>query len=295
MSFELPSPFVLGAGGLRWPKVTLSTSFDLPSPPVLVAGGLGGPFVMYFVTPARNALTLGATNPTAGAIDIYRQVFSKGFARGWTGGISPSIAACPQFLSLGPAYHGFHSMFGMPGGIVCTSVLESMLVYGAESRNAQLAANQKNPGKITKLQPAWKPWGPGISCHITRNIIAVAGMRMFSQPCTYLIEKTTAKSNTLTKFGGDFGGNVIASCCTAPVHQLFGFMATSPELQGLSGAAARKRMLQFLKEQYTVTVNGKTRISSVVPRDLFMRSMQCATMLTMYLTIERTLVAYWQQ
>merc|ERR1711879_844557 len=134
------------------------------------------------------------------------------------------------------------------------------------------------------------PFGPGLSIHIVRNILATAGLRIFCQPCTWVIEKASGKSNHLTTLGGDFGGNVVSACMTAPVHQLYGFTVTTPELQDLSGNERRSRMLRFLKDQYLVTENGKTRLSASVPRDLCMRAAYVATLYTLYSTLERTLI-----
>mmetsp|Transcript_77092 Transcript_77092/g.223040 ORF Transcript_77092/g.223040 Transcript_77092/m.223040 type:complete len:277 (+) Transcript_77092:83-913(+) len=268
--------------------------FQLPETPVILAGGFGGPAVMFTVTPMRNGLTLGATNVQAGAMELYKQVFARGPFSGWTGGIYPAIAACPQFLCLGPAYHFYASFAGVAGGVGLTSLTESAIVYGAETCNAQMAKNAKSPGTFTNVHPSYKPFGPGFGIHVFRNIIATAGLRMFCMPCTSAIEMVTGKSNTVTQIGGDFAGNVCAACLSAPVHQLYGFTVTTPELATLSGSEKQARMVKFLKDQYLVTRDGRTRLSSVVPRDLFMRSMYVAVAYTMYSTLERGLVKFWK-
>merc|ERR1719401_2967082 len=248
---------------------------------------------MMAVTPMRNGLTLGATAPSESALSLYRQVFSRGFAGGWTGGIYPSIAACPQFLCLGPAYHFYASFAGVAGGVVLTSCTETAIVYGAETCNAQMAANQKTPGTFKTVHPSYKPFGPGVGIHAFRNIIATAGLRLFCGPCTWLIEKASGKSNTFTTVAGDFAGNVCGAFLSAPVHQLFGYTVTTPELATLSASKKQARMVQFLKDQYLETVDGRTRLSAVVPRDLFMRSMYVAVAYTMYSSLERALVNNW--
>jgi len=268
--------------------------FELPSKPVLVAGGFGGPAVMFLVTPFRNGLTLGATSP-ASAVELYQQVFAQGLAKGWTGGAFTARAACPQFLCLGPAYHFYASFSGVGGGVLLTSLTETLIVYGAETKNAQLAMNQKSPGSIPSVHPSWKPFGPGFGIHVFRNVIATAGLRMFCTPCTTAIEKATGNSNSMTTLAGDFAGNVCAACLSAPVHQLYGYTVTTPELRTLPAAEQRERMVSFLKNQYLDTSNGRTRLSGLVPRDLFMRSMYVAVAYTMYSTVERTLVANWPQ
>jgi hypothetical protein len=263
--------------------------FEMPETPVIVAGAFGGPSVMMAVTPMRNGLTLGATAPSESALSLYRQVFSKGFAGGWTGGVYPAMAACPQFLALGPAYHFFASFSGVAGGVVLTSLTETAIVFGAETANAQMAANSKTPGLIKDVHPSWKPFGSGFGLHVGRNIIATAGLRMFCSPCTYAIEKATGKSNGLTQLGGDFAGNVVAACLTAPVHQAYNFTVTTPEIASLSTGEYVGKLKEFLGNQYFE--NG--RLSSVVPRDLFMRAMYVAVAYTMYSTLERSLVANW--
>lgn len=267
----------------------------MPDTPVILAGAFGGPAVMFTVTPMRNGLTLGSTNIEAGALQLYRQVFSRGFAGGWTGGIYPAAAACPQFLCLGPAYHFYASFSGVAGGVVLASVTETAIVYGAETCNAQMAANGKSPGTFKTTHPSWKPFGAGVGIHAFRNIIATAGLRMFCGPCTWLIEKSAGRSNGLTQLGGDFAGNVMAACLSAPVHQLYNYTVTTPELASgsLSGAETRDRYVKFLRDQYLETKSGSTRLSSIVPRDLFMRSMYVAVAYTMYSTLERSLVKFW--
>jgi len=269
------------------------SSIKLPETPVIVAGAFGGPMVMFTVTPFRNGLTLGATNAAAGALELYGQVFAKGLRGGWTGGIYPAIAACPQFLCLGPAYHFYASFSGVAGGVLLASATETAIVYGAETCNAQMAKNQKSPGTIKNIHPSWKPFGPGFGIHVFRNVVATAGLRMFCTPCTWAIEKATGKSNAMTTLGGDFLGNVGGACLSAPVHQLYAFTVTTPELGSMGMSEKKDRMIQFLKDQYLETKDGRTRLTPTVPRDLFMRSMYVAVAYTMFSSLERALVANW--
>lgn len=242
----------------------------------------------------RNGLTLGATNSAAGAMEIYGQVFSRGFARGWTGGIYPAIAACPQFLCLGPAYHLFASVGGVAGGVAMASALETAIAYGPETCNAQMAKNNKSPGTFANVHPAWKPWGPGVGLHVFRNILATAGLRMFCTPAEMAIETVTGTKNEFTALAGSFSGNVLSACMTAPVHQLYAFTATTPELATLSSSEQVARMQSYLKETYFVTdAAGKSSLKATVGRDMFMRSMYVAVAYTMFSTIERTLVKLW--
>merc|ERR1712113_213028 len=171
--------------------------------------------------------------------------------------------------------------------------MESAIPYGAETCNAQMAKNEKAPGTFKNVHPAFKPFGPGLSIHIARNVLATAGLRIFCKPCTWIIEKSTGQSNSLTTLGGDFAGNVVSACMTAPVHQLYGFTVTTPDLRDMPRSEKNRRMAQFLKDQYLVTENGRTRLSGNVPRDLFMRAAYVATLYTMYSTLERALIRVW--
>lgn len=266
---------------------------EIPETPVIVAGGFGGPAVIMTVTPFRNGLSLGATNMKATAMQLYRQVFSRGLASGWTGGIYPAIAACPQFLCLGPAYHFYHSFAGTAGAVFLTGATETAIIYGAETCNAQMAKNVAHPGTFKTVHSSYKPFGPGLSINLARNVLAVAGLRIFCTPCTMMVEKLAGRSNAMTQVGGDLAGNICGSCITAPIHQLYGFTVTTPELATMSASQKKERMLQFLKDQYLETRDGKVRFTATVPRDLFMRSMYIATAYTLFSTLERTLVNNW--
>jgi len=267
---------------------------QMPETSLLIAGGVGGPVVYFTVTPFRNACTLGATNPTAGMGSLYKQVFARGFTRGWTGGIYPSMFACPTFISLGPAYHVFKDNLGVPAAVCLASATESAILFGAETCNAQMAKNDKSPGTFKNVHPSYKPFGPGLGIHVVRNILATAGLRVFCQPCAWALEKAAGKSTNLTTLGGDFAGNVISACMTAPVHQLYGYVVTTPELQTMAGAEKRAAMTKFLKDQYLVVgENGASRLSANVPRDLAMRAVYVATLYTMYSTLERTMIRVW--
>jgi hypothetical protein len=73
------------------------------------------------------------------------------------------------------------------------------------------------------------------------------------------------------------------------VHQAYNFTVTTPEIASLSTGEYVGKLKEFLGNQYFE--NG--RLSSVVPRDLFMRAMYVAVAYTMYSTLERSLVANW--
>merc|ERR1712151_585242 len=168
------------------------------------------------------------------------------------------------------------------------------IAYGSETCNAQMAKNNAAPGTFSKVHPSWKPWGPGVGLHVIRNIMATAGLRMFCTPAEAVIETVTGKKNELTAVAGSFSGNVLSACMTAPIHQLYGFTVTKPELATMSSSEAAAKMKGFLKDQYFVTdAAGKSSLKAIVGRDMFMRTMYVAVAYTLFSTIERTLIKFW--
>ena len=82
---------------------------------LLLAGALGGPFTIWLYTPLRNGITLGSQAPCAiskPASSLYRDVFSRGFAGGWTGCTTTVAVSSVQFLVMGPLYHVYSSKVG---------------------------------------------------------------------------------------------------------------------------------------------------------------------------------------
>ena len=168
----------------------------VPDPPYIAAGALGGPFVVYLVTPLRNALTLGALDKAASVTSLYGQVFRHGIGEAFAGGMPMARAAVPGFLVLGPAFHMYKDSLGGSNvaAVGLTAVSESLIFYGAESNNAQVAYNQKNKTTpITKLHNPLNPIGGGFGLHVTRNVLAMSGLRVFSAPCGEILQKVSAK------------------------------------------------------------------------------------------------------
>ncbi|CAK0859710.1 unnamed protein product, partial [Prorocentrum cordatum] len=141
------------------------SAMDAPlDAPLLLSGALGGPFVVYVLTPMRNALTLGSQDSRSVAAGLYRKVFRGGWASGWKGGGAPAVMACPQFLAVGPAFHVMHQRARELSGSGASSghrvlpalaascgagLFETALTYAAQSRNAQIAYN--NLGRVCEL------------------------------------------------------------------------------------------------------------------------------------------------
>merc|ERR1719191_2382819 len=143
-------------------------------------------------------MTLAAQDAKIGVGSVMKTVFEKGLASGWAGGLYPAIAACPQYLCLGPAYHMYASFAGAAGGIVLTGITETAVLYGAETRNAHVATNAKTPGKIpeARIQSPFNPWGPGTMINLARNIFAMSGMRVINELIANAISKAAGGSQS---------------------------------------------------------------------------------------------------
>lgn len=266
----------------------MAPELKFPEPPILAAGGLGGPFCMMTVTPFRNALTFASKDASLSVGKVFGRVFSNGLASGWIGGGPVAIAACPQFICLGPVYHVYAGYTGAVGGIVLTGITETLVLYGAETRNGQLAI-KAGGGHMPRIQSPFNPYGPGMGLNCLRNIIAMSGMRVVNEPISNAIEKVAGKKTGTVTLVSDLAANICAACMTAPIHMLYQYTATTPELWDKSSGEQVQEWKKFLNKQYFP--GGK--LSSTVARDLFLRSLYIATAYTMFVNIERSAVRYW--
>jgi hypothetical protein len=281
------------------------SKLKIPDPPYIAAGAFGGPMVMLVVTPMRNALTLGTLDQTASVTGIYRKVFENGFFGGFSGGLSPAVAAVPGFLVMGPLFHVFKDATNSSPVAVCmTAFSESLIFFGPETRNAQMAYNNSIKGSttartITNLQHPLMPWTGGISfgVHVTRNILAMSGLRVFSAPCQQMIANSypdlKEKSPANLAIAGDLIANVVVSALSAPIHQVYGWSVTARAAAALDPSYNESFVVgatKFLKKQY-ITPSGS--ISSIAGRDVVLRIALNATIFTLYGFIERSLVQHW--
>ena len=263
----------------------------IPDPPLLAAGGVGGPCVMLLVTPLRNALTIAATDNVATTSEIYKQVFRNGIRGGWTGGLYPMIPAVPQFCVIGPMFHVFKDLFGgsTSMGLLATATTETLISFGAETRNAQMASG------VTKgLHNPLKPFGPGVAVHITRNAVAMSGFRLMSQPIRDAFGvKDKGGFATVTS---DLVANLIASAVSMPLHQLYGYtvVSTAKRTPGTPTPTITEKISDaksFLRRQFLVP--GTNRLSSLALRDVILRCNYNATIYTLYGFIERGCMSYF--
>eukprot|EP00929_Paragymnodinium_shiwhaense_P011984 TRINITY_DN11848_c0_g1_i1.p1 TRINITY_DN11848_c0_g1~~TRINITY_DN11848_c0_g1_i1.p1 ORF type:complete len:274 (-),score=47.29 TRINITY_DN11848_c0_g1_i1:270-1091(-) len=263
-------------------------SVPLPTIDQLVAGGVGGPSVLVLVTPMRNALTIAARDQASSTLQIYKQVGASGAFRG---GMNFFLPAIPGFLVLGPMYHVYHKICGSNAGAVAlTALSESLCLYAAETKNAVVAYNGQAgvkpltvPASLNLIgyRSATSPVHPGFMLHVSRNILAMSGMRVFTYPAQEVISKVSPKmSKEALHISGDLLANCVVSAISTPLHQLYGYTVTRPEGKAMTGA----EVAEFFRTQYLK--NG--RVSSVAGRDIILRVAYNASIFTLYGQIERT-------
>jgi len=277
---------------------SLMSSLPTPDPPLVAAGVFGGPFVVYLVTPLRNALTLGAQDTTLSFAGVYRRLFSNGFVRGWAGGHHMAIPAVPGFLVLGPMFHVFRDIAGgsTVAAVGLTAASESVIFFGAETKNAQIAYNQaaaqRGGMQVAKLQSSAMPWGPGIGVYVVRNYVAMSGLRILSRPCQDFMSVVAPTISPGTReILGDMTANVFVSALSTPLHQLYQFVTTQRLAEpALAQKPFAESASDFFRKQY---LTSEGRISRVAGRDVGLRIAMNATIFTIYGFIERTALSNW--
>ena len=198
---------------------------------------------------------------------------------------------------MGPLYHVYSSKVGTILAVGATGVTESLISYGSQTRNAQLAYNASVSSlRRVAVQHPLNPVGVGLPAHIMRNIVAMSGCRLITHPCTQAITSVahTVGLNpdpSLLQVAGDFAGCFLSAAFSMPLNQSYNYLVTAtPEAR--SEGILRSTVL-FLKSQYLLTEkNGRVTLSRTVARDMFMRCAYIAPQLTTYMCIERGLFAY---
>lgn len=300
----------------------------LPDVPLLLSGACGGPFVIFLCTPMRNGLTLGSQDRMSGMGQLYKKVFRGGAASGWTGGGAPAVVACPQFLCLGPVWHMLHgqsrTLLGIPEDAghrllpaamasLGAGLCETVLTYGSQSRNAQMAYNKsfvqfsstvEGVRRPVPLNNPYQLWGAGAGAMALRNMGSIVAVRGLSP---WLRERLPPGqlSDSSLRVACDVTCSVVAATVTAPLHQLFNFLATTAEASSMPAAERARLARSFLNRQYFVPLPSEVllnpdfgaaapqqyswRISSVAARDFGMRTVYVTTVFTLFMSIERFL------
>eukprot|EP00419_Tripos_fusus_P065405 CAMPEP_0172929032 /NCGR_PEP_ID=MMETSP1075-20121228/218277_1 /TAXON_ID=2916 /ORGANISM="Ceratium fusus, Strain PA161109" /LENGTH=298 /DNA_ID=CAMNT_0013790321 /DNA_START=30 /DNA_END=926 /DNA_ORIENTATION=- len=258
----------------------------IPQPALLLVGGLGGPLVVAFLTPLRNACVLSSQDSVSSAVRIVRHVFSGGVRSGWTGASFPARVATIQFTMLGCGYHFYLGLLGSPVlTVVATGLSESLVGYGAATRNAQLMHNQVATKRDRVLVRPIMPVGPGFTALWLRDCLAMTGIRVCSDPlaCTLQwmsgADASSAISPGIT-MGGDFLASVLCGTLSMPFNQTACLTSTPAKRAALA--------LRFLKSQYLMkTASGFVRLRQTMLRDALLRSSYLGCLFCCFSSLER--------
>mmetsp|Transcript_45988 Transcript_45988/g.129373 ORF Transcript_45988/g.129373 Transcript_45988/m.129373 type:complete len:320 (+) Transcript_45988:3-962(+) len=282
---------------------TTGSKLKLPDTPLILAGALGGPFVIFFLTPLRNALTLASQDADSSALELYANTFHGGFCNGWTGGTAPVLPSCPQFCVMGPLFHFLNEALGsVTFAVLVSAVAETTISYGSQTLNAQLAFNHEQMQSGSGLQvPLWNPFvpfGPGMTVHILRNILGMAGIRIFVAPSQAAVRRVVRLLGLPVPDGAQrFLGDLLSSMCAAmlsmPLAQCYNFAVTSQAYMHGSAVERFQALQVFLSRSYLVhgPQGEVVGLSPTLGRDVFLRCAYVGVLYTLFGSIEKLFVA----
>jgi hypothetical protein len=184
-------------------------------------------------------------------------------------------------------FHLYASLAGNVGGVVLAGCTETLCGYGAETKCAQLCVNNAG-GNIPRhrMQSVFKPFGPGVGINCARNIIAMSGMRVLSEPMATVFTRATGSQSNLVICLADLTANCCAASATMPLHMLYQYTVVTHEMWDRPFAERLAGMRNFLSRQYF----PGGRLSSVILRDMALRMGFIATAFTLYQQVERAAV-----
>ncbi|CAE8598819.1 unnamed protein product [Polarella glacialis] len=215
---------------------------------------------------------------------------------GVPGASTPAVAAAIQFTTLGPGYFVYLGILGSPvAAVAAGAVTESFIVYGPNTRNAQLVHNMfASDEKKVKVRP-FRAMGPGFTALVLRNSCASAGIRVLSTPFSQVLAcfsgSEPGQIPGICRCGGDFLASVVCGAASMPFNQLLNFQVTSAECLASSPTLRLTLGMQFLKSQYLVTSgDGKTRLSRMVLRDGTLRALYIGLLFSSYAAVERAAI-----
>ncbi|CAK0892607.1 unnamed protein product, partial [Prorocentrum cordatum] len=225
---------------------------SLPPAPLFFAGALGGPACVFSLTPLRNAVSLGAADRGSGILQIYRRVFATG---GWTGGAATIGPASVQCVALGPLFHFWSKLLGSNlAATMLVGVTETVVTYGSQTRNAQMAYNATvSPDMRVPRCAIVRPWGPGATFHVLRNVSGMLGLRVVAEP----LERAQLRAHSSLGWGApssrlpaDFAACLLSSAVSTAPALLHYHAATSREYGAASPRERAALAAEFLRRQY---------------------------------------------
>merc|ERR1711959_662509 len=121
------------------------------------------------------------------------------------------------------------------------------------------------------------------------------GMRQICEPLKNGLETATGtKDNATVALAADFLSNIAAAGITFPIHQLFNYTVSTPEMWDKPQAEQIQMAKDYLNKQYFITKpDGGKQLSPILLRDFGLRSLYIGCCYTMYINLERAAVKYW--
>jgi hypothetical protein len=193
---------------------------------------------------------------------------------------------------LGPLFHYWAKILGNNyHATVLVGFTETFITYGSQTRNAQLAYNATvQADKQVKAVSALKPWGPGASFHVLRNISGMFGLRVIAEPthqALHSMHNFFGWSPPSSRLPGDFLACSLSSAVSTIPALLHYFAVTSAEYGNASWSGRLDLARSFLRKQY---VSGGSRL---IFRDVALRTLYGASIWTSIGAVERMCVQNW--
>ncbi|RAP32971.1 hypothetical protein DID75_03545 [Candidatus Marinamargulisbacteria bacterium SCGC AG-410-N11] len=195
----------------------------------LASASMSGSFSMLCGVPLTNIGIQAAKKPKACLLEIVKLSNKKGLFRGAS---RPVTMAIPQFALLGPVYKELNSKYqlGKWSTIGLLSTVESLVTYTVGKQSAQ----KFYYGKI--IDHSLRPMGVGFGALLSRNVIAMAGLRILSPTIEDSLEsiaKNSLKNSESANTGLKFTSNLLANCSAGAVstipHTIFNEQVINPE------------------------------------------------------------------
>jgi len=285
-----------------WEKMVAKIHF--PERALLAAGFFGGPVVITSLTPFRNAMSLCSQDQTASLRQLYDKALGRraqGTARlriAYTGALTAAPAACPQWCILGPAFHLFNSATWTPVALLATAVLETLITYGSQSRNAQMAYNAQialapthrpGPGSGVALFSPVRAWGPGAELMVLRNACSMSGIRAFSPPLQVFL--TPVLPSGPREMVSDLSASMLVCLASTPLNSMYTYTVTAPLTWSMPMRSRFAHLAGFLRSQYIA--KNRRGFSPLAARDLAVRCVYTSCVFSMFSFIERLSKTFW--
>eukprot|EP00913_Durusdinium_trenchii_P034765 g32520.t1 len=235
--------------------------------------------------------------PHATAWQIYSSIWQQGPATAWTGATINLLTSSPMFIVLGPLYHFWKERVGGVMAVVFSSMVESLVTYGPQTVTAQMAVWGH---RSTSMAEVLCPYGPGVVIMTLRNAVAMSGIRLLSEPFERALlwgidQLSLPMPKGMVTFMADLLASSVTSILSAPLNQLYTFAVIDLEYQQAGYLEKWPLCWLFLSSTYLVWGNDGHwhGFSSTLPRDLLLRCVFHATLMSLFALAERISVNLW--